>query len=87
LEVAGSESSFVSFEVFVEDFTFEHVSDSFEASVRVVREATRELDVEMVKDEERIEFSKLRCADNSSDFGSDAFGNNGGSEDFFNGFE
>ncbi len=71
----------------MENFAFLHVSDGFKASVRVVGEAAGELDVKVIKHKEGVQTGEVSCANDSSDFGPDAFGDNNWSEDFFDGFK
>jgi len=63
-------------------FTFSHVSNGFEAAVRVIWKAARKFGDEIVKDNEGIETAELGGGDNEPAFVSIVFG----CEDFLNGF-
>ncbi len=70
----------------MENFAFEHVSDGFEAAMRVIWEASGEFDVEMIHCDEWVELGKVGGAYYSVDFGLIAFRDDWWGEDFLNRF-
>ena len=57
LDVTSTDPAAVTFEVLVQNFVLQHVSDSFEAAMRVIREAGRQLNIKQVKHQERVQIA------------------------------
>ena len=67
LDVSRADGSRVALEIFVHDFAIEHVRHCLEASVGMVREASRKLNIEQIKHEEGVQVLDPPVADDSVD--------------------
>lgn len=55
LNISGTDPPRMTFEIFMADLTLQHISDSLESSVGMVREPSRQLYLEEVKHQEWVQ--------------------------------
>lgn len=68
LDVTSTDPAAVTFEVLVQNFVLQHVSYRLEATMRMIRKASRQFHIKQVKHQEGVQITKLPAADDSSDF-------------------
>lgn len=73
LQISRPDHSRVAFKVFVSNLSREHVGDGLKSPVGVIGEPSRELDIEQVHHQERVQLGQMLATNNPLDFGTLAF--------------